>query len=566
MLLRSLFAPTLLAAVSLSSAAATTPPVVPTPQELAKPAPARTQPELAPARPVARELGKPEDEILVDVAGYRVDESAPAALREALPRLTAAFVGKQRSFEDLVNAANEVTRFLQRDLGYYLGYAYIPEGALDADGRVRIAVLEGRLDKVVLRWRDDLKVDRAVVQAYLDRLQPGAILTVKDVERAVFLVNDLRGLTVRAEVKAGSQPGTAILEFTPTPEARYSGSVDADDNGSAYIGRARLGGQVLMASPFGRGDSVSASLLRSLSGGLTFALVGYTTPLGGDGFKVGSSLSALHYQLDKKQFPLGLSGDGVTLNLFGLYPWLRSRNINLFVLGATNLKSFTDKVAAGGKDKRVDDLTLGLSGDFRDSLLGGAVNTFEANLAAGRLNYPGGAVSGLDDDPSYRKLTVSVTRLQNLLSNRLLLVLAGRAQFTRNNLDTTEQFRAGGPDSVRAFSPGEGTGDQGALVTAELRWIPPAEWLGKWSREIVASVFYDAGAVQFRVDPTRVARDPDYVNHQRLAGAGVGLVWSRADVYSMKLAIAHPTTRLAATPGSSTTAGTRFYAQGSWKF
>lgn len=556
---RSLFAPAALLALPLLAGAAT-PPAVPTPQELAKPALTRTQPELAPARPAPRELGKPEDEITVDVAGYRVDDDAPAALREALPRLTAAFVGRQRSFEDLVNAAGEVTRFLQRDLGLYLGYAYIPEGALGADGRVRIAVLEGRLDRVVLRWRDDIPVDRELVQAILNRLQPGAILTVKDVERAVFLVNDLRGLTVRAEVKAGSQPGTAILEFTPTPEARYSGSVDSDLNGSAFIGRERLGGQVLMASPLGRGDSVSASLLRSVSGGLTFALLGYTTPLGSDGLKVGSSLSALHYQLDKKQFPLGLSGDGVTLNVFGLYPWLRSRNLNLFVLGAGNLKTFTDKVAAGGKDKRVNDFTVGVSGDFRDSLLGGAVNTFEANFAAGRLSYPGGAVSGLDDDPRYRKLTVSATRLQNLLDNRLLLVLAGRAQVTRSNLDTTEQFRAGGPDGVRAFSPGEGTGDQGAVATAELRWIPPSDWLGQWSREIVASVFYDAALVQFRFDPTRIGRDPDYVNHQRLAGAGIGLVWSRPESYSLRVSVAHPTQKAA------TTAGTRFYAQASWKF
>ena len=40
--------------------------------------------------------------------------------KATLPRLTAPFVGKQRSFEDLVNAAAEVTRFLQRDLPFLL--------------------------------------------------------------------------------------------------------------------------------------------------------------------------------------------------------------------------------------------------------------------------------------------------------------------------------------------------------------------------------------------------------------------------------------------------------------
>jgi len=115
---------------SIAHAQATTPPpgAVPTPEQLrpAEPAarPGTTLPD-TPAPP--RELGKPSDEVAIDVASYAVDASAPAELRAALPQLTAAFVGKQRSYEDLVNAAAAVTRFLQRELGFYLGYAYLPE-------------------------------------------------------------------------------------------------------------------------------------------------------------------------------------------------------------------------------------------------------------------------------------------------------------------------------------------------------------------------------------------------------------------------------------------------------
>ncbi len=55
-----------------------------------------------------------------------------------------------------------MTRFLQRDLGYYLGYAYLPEQT-PTDGVIRIAVLDGRLDRVMLNWAAGLPVDRAVV-------------------------------------------------------------------------------------------------------------------------------------------------------------------------------------------------------------------------------------------------------------------------------------------------------------------------------------------------------------------------------------------------------------------
>ena len=201
-----------------------------------------------PERPPPRELAKPEDDVHIDVVRYVVADDAPAALRAALPKITERYVGKDRSFEDLVNAAGEVTRFLQRDLGFYLGYAYLPEQT-PTDGVIRIAVLEGRLDKVVLNWTDGLPVDRDVVEAYLARLQPGSILRVRDVERVVFLVNDLRGITARFEVRAGSTPGTAQLVVTPRAESVWTGKVDFDANGSRFMGVYEIGGLVQMASP-----------------------------------------------------------------------------------------------------------------------------------------------------------------------------------------------------------------------------------------------------------------------------------------------------------------------------
>ena len=103
--------------------------------------------------------------------------------------LTASFVGKGRSYEDLINAASAVTRFLQRELGFFLGNTYLPEQAPNG-GIVRIAVLEGRLDEVILNWPERIAVDRSVGEAYLARLTPGEILRMRDFERIVFLVND----------------------------------------------------------------------------------------------------------------------------------------------------------------------------------------------------------------------------------------------------------------------------------------------------------------------------------------------------------------------------------------
>jgi hemolysin activation/secretion protein len=545
-----------------------TPTVVPTPAELAP----RIAPDnkAQPPEPVAppRELGKPEDELRLDVARYAVDDSAPAELREALAGITARYTGTQRGFEDLVAAANEVTRFLQRELGYYLGYAYLPEQTPEpvAGGVViRIAVLEGRLDRVVLNWRNGLPVDREVVEAYLARLQPGSVLKVRDVERVVFLVNDLRGMTARFEVSAGSRPGTATLVVTPAPERIYAGKVEIDHNGSDALGLYRLGGLLQVNSPFGRGDGLIANALVSNTRGLAFALLGYTTPLGSDGFKVGLSLSAVRYRLDKETFTLDLNGSAATVNAYGLYPLVRSRNLNLFALLSAEQKQYTDRQSAADTQtkKTVNAVSLGTTGDFRDSLLGGGVNTFEATLASGNVKLPEGR-SSLEDAARYNKLGYGYTRLQDLVTNRALIYFAVRGQYTRDNLDTTEQFRVGGPDGVRAFASGEGTGDIGVIVTTEIRLLPPEAWFGRIAREMVFSLFGDGAYVQYRAGVRDSAQPNAPSNHGRYAGAGLGLAWVRPGDFAVRLSLARAVRGV--TRAGDKIDGTRAYLQAAMLF
>jgi hemolysin activation/secretion protein len=518
---------------------------VPTPEQLQlKPLPAPPDAAQLPASTIPRELGKPADEITLDVTAYAVDPSAPEALRSALPALTAPFVGKARSYEDLVNAVAAVTRFLQRELGFYLGYAYLPEQA-PSDGVIRIAVLEGRLDEVILNWSDKIPVNRAVVEAYLARLKPGEILRVRDVERVVFLVNDLRGLTARFEVKAGRTPGTASLVVTPQPEDRIVSRVEVDTAGSRYSGVVR--GSVLstISSPTGQGDGLVMNALSSTTAGLMFGLAGYTLPVGSDGLKLGVSASYVRYQLDKALLTLDLHGDATTVTVYGLYPVVRSRNLNLFSLLSVDSKQFNDQQGPGLKQKKTStDFQLSLSGDARDDLLTGGVNTYELSGIRGSIKLPLGAST--DNAPDYTLGRLNVSRLQNLLSNRLLLFMSLKGQLALKNLDSTEQFQIGGPDRVRAFAPGEGTGDSGEVISLELRFLPPEAWFGRIARELVFSAFYDAGTVKLRHDPAQtLLSKPDFINKLSFAGWGIGGVWDRSRDFAVRLYLAWPISGIA---------------------
>lgn len=93
--------------------------------------------------------------------------------------LLAPYTGENRSFEDLSNAAQAVTAYLQRELGYYLAYAYLPAQDVEA-GRVIIQALPGMLESVEVQWPDEpLHVSRDIILAHLERLKVGSAIQVE---------------------------------------------------------------------------------------------------------------------------------------------------------------------------------------------------------------------------------------------------------------------------------------------------------------------------------------------------------------------------------------------------
>ncbi len=496
-------------------------------------------PELPEQRRAPPQLGKPQHDVYMDVARYEVPADAPKALRDALPRLTAPFVGKHRDFEDLQDAALAVTRYLQGTLGYYLGYAYIPP-QVPHQHVVRIAILPGRLDHVELRWNDQIPVKKSVVMAYLKRLHPGAIITVRNIERSIFLVSDLYGLRLRVDVEPGSRPGTAIVVFKPAPESRVSGHVTVDGNGSRYIGVYRVSALLTIASPLGIGDGLSLSGLESTTGGLKFGLLGYTVPIGGSGLKAGLALTTLRYSIDRSIFPIGYSGTAHAVNVFALYPLVRSRNLNVFIVGGADDKHYDDVVASAATMKTIRDVTLQFSGDYHDAFLSGGIGTFDFSIEHGRVAFGSFEPLGNDDSPAFTKIDFGAARLQNLVPYQYQLYLSMHGQWAFNNLDTTEQFRVGGPNGVRAFAPGEGSSDSGVVASAELRWLPPRSLFGHYARRMVLAAFYDVGYVQFRRNPTLVPRPLGYQNTADYQGVGISLAMSRPHRYGLTLSLAEP--------------------------
>lgn len=488
-------------------------------------------------RKVAPELGKPLNDVSLNVSAYRI-EGIEAKHLNNIQELLVPYVGEKRSFEDLSSAAQVVTAFLQRELGYYLAYAYLPAQDIK-NGVVTIAVLPGVLESVEVVWpAEELRVNRDIVESHLKRLKPGTVIRVEEVERVVFLLNDLRGIRMSFAIKPGTQAGKAILVATPSNDKALTGSVGLDANGSRYAGTYRGIGTFSWESPFGLGDSFSVSHLQSETGGLDFTLLGYTLPVGADGLKLGVNVSTVNYSLEENDFPLGLNGDAESLGVFALYPLVRSRNLNVFALTGYDKKEFTDRQSLSGLEtvKEVDSFRLGLSGDSRDSLVGGGLNFFSFNVEESKTNYPGGVPFGLDDELNTMRVNYSFGRLQSVVPGKLMLWSFLRGQYALDNLDSSEQCSLGGATAVRAFAQGETSGDSCDLFTLEARYLPSANWFGSAARELSFNVFFDQGRVRFREDTSN--QPAGFNNHAELAGYGLGLAWDRQDIFTFNLSLA----------------------------
>lgn len=449
----------------------------------------------------------------------------------ALLALIEDIVGKEAGFAELEAAAARISRYY-RERGYLVARAYLPAQDIK-DGSVEIAVLEGRFGKADI---NNLSLVRdSVVRTYTNRL-PGERVYELRLERQLLLLNDLPGVgEARASLSPGSNVGESDVLFEVTPGPRVTGSIELDNHGNRFTGATHLTGRMNLNSPLGLGDSLSAILTKGFNG-LEYVRAGYQLPLGGDGFKLGAAYSSTRYRLGKNFASLDASGSAENTTLNASYPFIRTRNFNLYAQAAYDWRDFHDRQgsisAVSDKASRV--ASLSLNGDARDALFIGGVTVFSAGYSDGRINIESPTARAVDDASArthghFGKFNFNLLRLQSL-GERLSAYVSLAAQKASKNLDSSEKFLLGGANGVRAYPQGEASGDSGYLATLELRYVlnlPTA------SGVLQPFAFVDTGGVMLSENPFAAG-----TNRCNLAGGGLGLSWARANDFQVKLTVA----------------------------
>ena len=479
----------------------------------------------APVRPT---VTMPEG-MTVQVSGFRI-VGAQSFDADALAALVQPWVGKRLDIKGLNEAAGALTRHYQ-SRGHLLSYAYLPAQRV-ADGVIELAVLEGRLEGVQIVTAQGVRLRDAVVQAHTDKLNnaTGPVLQA-DVERQLLLLNDMPGVAARAAFTPGASTGGAEVVVSVAEEDPLETRFELNNHGGKSTGEYRAGIHLHFKDLFGWGDSTTARGFVSDKGSLASGSLSTVVPVGGDGWKLGASLSRLRYQLAGDFKRLGATGQADTLGLDASYALRRSTDSSVYLKAGFDHKRLHDELQLLGSSthKRNDTGELGGSFEWRDGI--GGVSAGSLVVTVGQLQV------GAASREEWRKLNLQAARLQ-ALPGAWSLYARVSAQKAGRTLDSSEKLGLGGAGAVRAYAPGEASVDHGALASIELRYT--RELLGG---RVTGALFHDYGGGMINRGASGApGNDPE------LNGTGFGLSWSGGG-YGLNASLAWRGSRLPTTDG-----------------
>jgi len=448
------------------------------------------------------------------------------------------------TFEELERALNAISELYQED-GWYVR-PQLPAQDI-VGGTVTINVIEGKLGEVDTGFNEDMPLSAERIQNFVTARQgKGDPLSMDSLARAITILNEQPGVSAQAALAPSLQPGASDVVVETMRLPAVSGSLQADNWGAKSTGYYRVTGSANWNNPNGFGDQLQATVMGSE--GTIYGQLGYTLPVGYDGWRLGASVSALYYKLLGEFATLNNTGTANTLAVNATYPLVRQATSNATVTISASDAHYDNRYQLESQrltiGKRVSLASASVTGDEVDDYFGGGFSVYglTANLGFAKLGNREEDRLGANAHGSFATLMGNGGRLQRLTdSTSLWFSFSG--QWASQNLDSSQKFSLGGPQGVRAYPVYEASGDQGWLGTVEARW--------DFYEGAQASVFYDMGWIQQNKNPGYL-QEQLTPNTYYLKGWGVGVSYNYNNQVSMKLSVA---SRIGGNPGANPVTG-----------
>ncbi|MCW5742426.1 MAG: ShlB/FhaC/HecB family hemolysin secretion/activation protein [Alphaproteobacteria bacterium] len=392
--------------------------------------------------------------------------------RGELDALVRPLVGRQITASEIFKLA-EAIQLKYRDDGYFLATVTVPPQRV-ADGRVRLVVTEGYISSVAVEGDVGPVAEKA--KEYLENLVGKKPINISDLERYLLLTEDLPGISVKAVMRPGREPGSSELIGQLTREW-WDLFNQTDNRGPDFTGVQ----QNLLAAGFNSftsiGDRIELSYFTTFNSENNFVQAAYGGHIGSEGFRF-----RLYggYGRIRPGDPISQTGYFGQVTIAGLqvyHPIVRSRRMNVAVHGSFDYYRSIVDVSGGIRLSEIDlrSVRASLDASYRDPFNG--VTYGNVRLSKG-IDVLGASKAGdqllprQGSDPNYFKVNGELSRLQGLYSDEdftLNVFVSGAAQYTNDILPPSEKFFLGGERLGRGYYAGQVTGDRAIAASIELQ-------------------------------------------------------------------------------------------------
>lgn len=386
-----------------------------------------------------------------------------------LQSITDEFKGEEVSFADLNRIAANLTRKYRND-GYIFSRVVLPPQKIK-DGIVHMRAIEGRVENVNITG--DYKDRLHLIRAMANKIHSTGPTNTRDIERYLLLIDDLPGITARSFVTPSETQGAGDLTIVVEQKA-FEGSLSVDNRGSRFVGPWRGEAVAALNSVFGMHDRTTLrTIIAAEPRELRYGEIMHEQQIMDEGLRLKGRYALTATKPGGSLRPLGIDGDNELFDLEALFPAIRSRDLNLNLIGgfmANNTKTTLSDIEIG-KD-RIRSMRMNARLDFMDSWLG--INQFDLGATQG-LRVFGATDDGIgrsraNGDHTFLRFNATATRVQDLGLPGVSAFISATAQQTSDPLLASEEFTVGGASFGRGYDSGEIAGDKGYAGLFELRY------------------------------------------------------------------------------------------------
>ncbi len=483
------------------------------------------------------------------------------------------FMGEGKNLQD-VESARAALEQAYHTAGYMTVVVSIPEQSVDG-GEVMLHVVEAPIDRLKVKGAEYVLPSQ--IKSRVPELAEGKVPNFNTMQEQLTALNRSTDSKVTPVLRAGREPGTVEVQLDVDDQLPVHGSVEYSNRQTFNTTAQRLSasmrydnlwqlghslGMTVQTAPEkpsdasalaatyvmpvnAGGDTLTMYAVESRSNLLTTASVNNDTQILGNSDIAGVRFSKLlGGGVDYTHtFSAGVDYKNIkqTTSLVGV----TGSSTNSPLAYAPLVANYTGNLFDENRSSTLEmTATTGLRG-----FLGNNDAAFKAKSPRGSLTDPGVGASA-----DFLALRTVFQHTENF--NRWTVYGKLDTQLSSGPLVPTEQFTAGGADSVRGYLESERAGDSGARATLELR-TPQVNLAGAGSLwRISGLVFFDTAEVLIRE-----AISPQLSSYY-LSGTGLGLRFTAPHGVSVEVDAAH-----ALREGQYTKAGSnRIHARSVWAF